>query len=518
MHLDQYRHATRSPEPYWLEALRRDPGDYRSNVALAARRYRAGRYAEAEQHLRAALARQTRLNTNPGDGEANYRLGQVLARTGRPDEAYEAWGKARWNQAWRGPALLAMARLDAARGRDRSALDHAREAAGRRRTTCRPRRCSPSCCGAPAATPRRTRCWHGRWTATRSTSGPATWQVTTSPTDAPTLLDVALEYDSLGCVARRRPAARGRRRGRARPRSGGGPTARCTCTPPRILRGGRRARRRRAGTARWRGRHPPCTASPRASTTSDMLRAHVEQHPDDARAWAILGHWLYFQRRHHDAIAAWRTSTELDPSDPVVWRNRAVAAFNVLADPDAARAALRAARSRSLPATPAWSTSATSWPSGPARRPRSASRCSTGERSAVDARDDLTVELAQLHTATGRAEVALELLRARRFQPWEGGEGQVLSAWDEALLALARRALDAGDGQLALEHVRRGARARREPRRGPAPAGQHRPAAPGARRRPRRDGRRRGRRRRLVAAPPARRATSRAWPRSRSPS
>ena len=76
-----------------------------------------------------------------------------------------------------------------------------------------------------------------------------------------------------------------------------------------------------------------------------------------------------------------------------------------------------------------------------------------GERSAVDARDDLSVELAQLHTATGGPEVALELLRARRFQPWEGGEGQVLSAWDEALLALARRALDDGDGQLALEHV-----------------------------------------------------------------
>src|SRR4029079_9218677 len=77
-----------------------------------------------------------------------------------------------------------------------------------------------------------------------------------------------------------------------------------------------------------------------------------------------------------------------------------------------------------------------------------------GERAAVDARDDLTVELAQLYTATGRAEVALELLRARRFQPWEGGEGQVLSAWDEALLALARRALERGDGALALEHAR----------------------------------------------------------------
>ena len=26
LHLEQYRHATRNPEPYWLEAVRRDRG------------------------------------------------------------------------------------------------------------------------------------------------------------------------------------------------------------------------------------------------------------------------------------------------------------------------------------------------------------------------------------------------------------------------------------------------------------------------------------------------------------
>src|SRR5690606_13236458 len=31
LHLSQYRHATRKPEPYWEEALRRDPGDARCN-------------------------------------------------------------------------------------------------------------------------------------------------------------------------------------------------------------------------------------------------------------------------------------------------------------------------------------------------------------------------------------------------------------------------------------------------------------------------------------------------------
>ena len=185
---------------------------------------------------------------------------------------------------------------------------------------------------------------------------------------------------------------------------------------------------------------------------ADMLQAHVEQHPDDSRAWAILGHWLYFQSRHLDAIDAWRTSTELDPGDPVVWRNRAVAAFNVLVDPDAARQLYESALAVA-PGDPRLVYERDQLAKRSGTTPGVRLAVLERERSAVDARDDLTVELAQLHTATGKPEVALELLLSRRFQPWEGGEGQVLSAWDEAHLALARRALDDGDGQLALDHV-----------------------------------------------------------------
>ncbi|MDQ0373366.1 DUF5107 domain-containing protein [Cellulomonas humilata] len=449
VHLDQYRHATRSPEPYWLEALRRDEGDYRSNLALAARRYKAGRYAEAEQHLRAALARQTRLNTNPGDGEATFRLGRVLARTGRPDEAYEAWGKARWNQAWCGAALLAMARLDAARGRDRSALDHARGAAAdadnlqaQAVLVVLLRRAGRDADADAVLARALDRDPLDVWTRDLAGHDVAT--------DAPTLLDVALEYDSLGLwpdAVRLLEAAVevGPALGQVEVR----PLVHLHAA--RILEAAGEhgdADRHRALARTVPAVH--CLAS--RLDDVDMLQAHVERHPDDARAWAILGHWLYFQRRHLDAIAAWRTSTELDPSDPVVWRNRAVAAFNVLADPAAARQHYERALAVA-PGDPRLVYERDQLAKRSAASPEERLAVLEGERAAVDARDDLTVELAQLHTATGRPEVALELLRARRFQPWEGGEGQVLSAWDEAHLALARRALDDGDGQLALEHV-----------------------------------------------------------------
>ena len=60
VHLQQYRHATRSPEPYWHEAVRRDPGDARANTALGTWCLKRGEFAMSEAHLRTAIARLTR--------------------------------------------------------------------------------------------------------------------------------------------------------------------------------------------------------------------------------------------------------------------------------------------------------------------------------------------------------------------------------------------------------------------------------------------------------------------------
>ncbi|HWJ08994.1 MAG TPA: DUF5107 domain-containing protein, partial [Nocardioides sp.] len=122
IHLSQNRHPTRSPLPYWEEALRRDELDSRSNTALAEHLLRRGRYAEAETHLRRALDRQTRRNGNPRDGEARYLLGLVLMRTGRDADAIDAFAKAAWDVRWLAPAQLESARILARGGSDRAAL------------------------------------------------------------------------------------------------------------------------------------------------------------------------------------------------------------------------------------------------------------------------------------------------------------------------------------------------------------------------------------------------------------
>ena len=124
LHLEQYRHATRCPALYWREALRRDPLDSRCNHALGRWHLKRGEFAEAEKHFRKAIARLTRRNANPYDGEAYYHLGLCLRHLGREDEAYDAFYKACWNQAWQSAGYHALAEIDCCRKNWSQAEEH----------------------------------------------------------------------------------------------------------------------------------------------------------------------------------------------------------------------------------------------------------------------------------------------------------------------------------------------------------------------------------------------------------
>ena len=56
----------------------------------------------------------------------------------------------------------------------------------------------------------------------------------------------------------------------------------------------------------------------------------------------------------------------------------------------------------------------------------------------VAIRDDLTVERLTLLDVLGRHDEVLDVLRTRRFHPWEGGEGLVSGLWVRANVAIAR--------------------------------------------------------------------------------
>ena len=84
----------------------------------------------------------------------------------------------------------------------------------------------------------------------------------------------------------------------------------------------------------------------------------------------------------------------------------------------------------------------------PPRRLRELER----HRGLVAQRDDLTLEFCALLNQTGRHDDALAVVSARKFQPWEGGEGLALGQHVRSHLALGRQALAAGDAARARGH------------------------------------------------------------------
>ncbi|MBQ7918811.1 MAG: DUF5107 domain-containing protein [Lachnospiraceae bacterium] len=97
LHIEQYRHATYLPDPYYLEGLKRDPGDIRINNAYGELLMRRGCFTEAQKYFEKALERQTYRNPNPFTSEGYYLLGLCLFYQGKMEESYDAFYKATWS-------------------------------------------------------------------------------------------------------------------------------------------------------------------------------------------------------------------------------------------------------------------------------------------------------------------------------------------------------------------------------------------------------------------------------------
>ncbi len=123
-HLEQYRHAIYSPLPYYEEALKRSPGDIRTNNALGAWYLRRGQFVKSEPYFRKAIATAIQRNPNPYDGEPYYNLGLSLYYQERINEAYDVFFKAAWSSAWQDSAYFSIAQIDVLRKDYATGLEH----------------------------------------------------------------------------------------------------------------------------------------------------------------------------------------------------------------------------------------------------------------------------------------------------------------------------------------------------------------------------------------------------------
>lgn len=482
LHLEQYRHATRRPEDYWREALRRDAGDSRCHLGLGRWHLRRGELTDAEKHLRAAIARLTSRNPNPYDGEAHYQLGRCLqARYFRGEtsaavlaEAYAAFHKATWNHAWQAAGFHALGEIDCLH-RDwpaaRAHLEHSLRLNTDNlrarsllvivlRKLDQPREASTLLAETLRLDPLD---WWARHLADEKLS-----------CDNQVRLDLAhdcvragLFEEALAVLAHPAAASADRPDGSlgtaplihytrawivswvGSQLAGVDPwslAARASSLPTRKKPSANIARELRAAT-----RAAPDHCFPARLEEIAVLEFALRLNPQDARAHYYLGNLLYDRRRHADAITQWERAVRFEPGNAIAWRNLGIAYHNISGDTRRARLAYE----RALRATPRraryvyerdqlWKRLGVV----PAQRLAALRR----HRAVIAERDDLTVEYCALANQTGRPQDALALLTTRRFQPWEGGEGQVLAQYVRAHLSLGRRALTRRQTAQAISH------------------------------------------------------------------
>jgi tetratricopeptide (TPR) repeat protein len=451
LHLEQYRHATRMPEDYWREALRRDPGDSRCLNALGRWHLRRGEFGEAEKCFRAAVERLTLRNPNPYDGEPHYNLGLALRFLGRDAEAYAAFYKATWNHAWQAAGYHALAEIDCMRGDWAAALAHAERALRVNADNVKARNLRVLVLRKVGGEKEAAGALKEAEVFLKETRAldPLDWWAReiggeTLTCDTQVRLDLALDYARAGFVAE---ALRVLEDAKPEVGSGTGPLVSYYRAWLSAKAGASQAEVARHFKAALKASPDYCF--PARSEEIGILQFAMLQNPKDARAPYYLGNLFYDRRRHAEAIALWERAVKLDGAFSVVWRNQGIGYFNVAKKPEAARRAYERAfaanprdarllyerdqlwkRLGVAPAKRLWEL---------AKYPR-----------LTEQRDDLSVELCALLNQTGRAEEARGILAARRFQPWEGGEGQALGQFTRAQVLLGRASLEAGDAAKAV--------------------------------------------------------------------
>ncbi|WP_438444138.1 DUF5107 domain-containing protein [Gorillibacterium sp. sgz5001074] len=468
LHLEQYRHATFEPEDYYLEGLKRDPGDIRINTAYGALLLRRGQFVQAESHFRAAVKSVTWRNTNPYDSEAFYRLGMALLHQGRLQEAFAALYKSTWSAAWQDAGYFALARIACRQGNleealelaDRSLIRNTRHYKARHlraallRKLGRPEAALAYAAETLALDPCDFGSANERALAlaeagrTRESEEALVGLMRLMRNEAHTHLNLAADYAEAGllgeavCVLRRIVP---------------GPSAQVypmlhytlSCLYESA------GQPEEAAAYREGGRQAlPDYCFPNSLFELQVLERVLQANPADDRAHYYLGNLLYDKKRAEDAIRHWETSAKLQDRFPTVHRNLALAYYNKRSNPEAAREALE----KAFGADPAdarifYELDQLYKKQGiPAEKRIDAL---TSHMELVELRDDLYLEYVTLLNTLNRHEEAAAALEKRCFHPWEGGEGKVTGQYVLAHVELAKRRLSSKEYREAVAYLQK---------------------------------------------------------------
>lgn len=471
LHIEQYRHATYLPDPYYLEGLKRDPGDMRINDAYGLLLMRRGLFDRAEAHFRRAVERATWKNPNPYNSAPYYNLGLSLWYQGRDDEAFDAFYKATWSNEQQEMGFYYLAAIEARRGSFEAALEMVEKGLVKNAHNVKAR-------GLKAYILRRL----GR------SDEAVRWIGENQKVDAfdyvsmfeeSMLADAGENAAAADCDGGSGAGAGSCGRGRtavldrmnrlmrgfpenylqaARDFAEFGAyeealamLGQCAADKPMLFYyqayyGERLGLGEEYVAERLKRAEQACPdyCFPNKLEDIRVLEFAIEQNPEGAKAYYYLGNLFYDKLQYEHATGLWEKSAALDGSFPVVLRNLALSYYNKMGRRGEAREMMERAFGLNTSDARIFLELDQLYkklgvPAGQRLEHYKANP------ETFTQRDDAVIEYITLHNQLGRFQEAYDLTMSRRFHPWEGGEGKITTQYTISLVELAREAMDRGD-------------------------------------------------------------------------
>lgn len=442
-HIEQYRHATWQPDSYYLEGLKRDPGDIRLNNAYGALLMRRGLFEKAETCFRKALERLTERNPNPYNSESYYLLGLALVYQGREEEAYDAFFKATWSSEQQEMSYYWLAAIDAKAGRFENAYAHIEKALVKNAHNIKAR-------GLKAYLLRRL----------GKTQQAAAWireNLALDPFDF-------LSGNEQVLLQEKDPAMRKTLNERmrdfaenylmtARDYAEAGAyeeavslLSECTKKYP-LLKYYEAYYRNRMGedaeeVLREAEACAPDYCFPNKPEDIAVLQFAVSAGFTGKAAY-YLGNLFYDKQQADEAVRLWELSAAACPDFPTVHRNLSLAYYNKKGDPAGAKREMEKAFALNPKDVRIFLELDQLYKKLNFTFEERLENYET-HKELIDGRDDLYIEYITLVNLCGNHKKAYDCIMGHKFHPWEGGEGKITAQYTLALLELAREALSAG--------------------------------------------------------------------------
>lgn len=456
LHLEQYRHATYNPADYYLEGLKREPGDVRCNNAMGLLLMRKGQFAKAEPYFRQAIATLTERNPNPYDGEPLYNLGWSLKMQGRYEEAYEQFFKACWNAAWQDAGYFNIAQIDLMQQHPETALENIERSLIRNWHNHKARALKAAILRKLNRTTEAL-AWIEDSLAIDAFNMGCRYEkylLTQQETDLDELktlmrnwnhgyIEYSLDYAEAGMWEEATSFLQ------LHEQEGGDIYPMVYYALGYYTWQSGQTEKAKAYYSKA-SQANPAYCFPNRIEEVVILESALAANPADAKASYYLGNFWYGARQYEEAVKCWETSVQHDDSFPTVWRNLALAYYNKLGQTERALQVMEKAFALDQEDARVFMELDQLYKKLGVSHTQRLEKLKR-HMSLTEKRDDVYLEYITLNNMLGNHLEAQQDLAQRKFHPWEGGEGKVPGQYLLAQTELAKSAIKAGKYQEAID-------------------------------------------------------------------